>query len=157
MNKSKEYILAGDIFQVVLSQRMSVPFTARPLDVYRALRALNPSPYMYFIDLGDTQIVGSSPEVLVRVQNRQVTLRPIAGTRHRGQSAEEDLPPGTGTAGRSERARRAHHADRPGTQRCGPGVRDRHRVKLTDKMVIEKYSHVMHIVSARSMVNWRTA
>ena len=64
VEKSKEYILAGDIFQVVLSQRMSVPFKARPLDVYRALRALNPSPYMYFIDLGDTQIVGSSPEVL---------------------------------------------------------------------------------------------
>ena len=70
---------------------MSVPFKARPLDVYRALRALNPSPYMYFIDLGDTQIVGSSPEVLVRVQDRQVTLRPIAGTRHRGDTAEEDL------------------------------------------------------------------
>ena len=90
VEKCKEYILAGDIFQVVLSQRMSVPFSARPLDVYRALRALNPSPYMYFIDLGDTQIVGSSPEVLVRVQRRRVTLRPIAGTRHRGETPEED-------------------------------------------------------------------
>jgi len=90
VQKCKEYILAGDIFQVVLSQRMSVPFQARALDVYRALRALNPSPYMYFIDLGDAQIVGSSPEVLVRVQQRRVTLRPIAGTRHRGATAEED-------------------------------------------------------------------
>ena len=79
VQQSKEYILSGDIFQVVLSQRMSVPFQARPLDVYRALRALNPSPYMFYIDLGDTQIVGSSPEVLVRVQQRRVTLRPIAG------------------------------------------------------------------------------
>ncbi len=90
VEKCREYILAGDIFQVVLSQRMSVPFDARPLDVYRSLRALNPSPYMYFIDLGDTQIVGSSPEVLVRVQNRRVTLRPIAGTRRRGKTPAED-------------------------------------------------------------------
>ena len=88
--RSKEYILAGDIFQVVLSQRMSVPFQARPIDVYRALRVLNPSPYMYFIDLGDTQIVGSSPEVLVRVEDRRMTVRPIAGTRPRGASAEAD-------------------------------------------------------------------
>ena len=75
----KEYIRAGDVFQVVLSQRMSVPFRARPVDVYRALRALNPSPYMYFLDLDGTQVVGSSPEILVRVQDGEVTVRPIAG------------------------------------------------------------------------------
>src|SRR5690606_37189604 len=90
VEKSKEYILSGDIVQVVLSQRMSLPFSARPLDVYRALRVLNPSPYMFFIDLGDTQVVGSSPEVLVRVQHRTVTLRPIAGTRPRGADPAED-------------------------------------------------------------------
>ena len=87
----KEYIRAGDVFQVVLSQRMSVPFRARPVDVYRALRALNPSPYMYFLDLDGTQVVGSSPEILVRVQDGTVTVRPIAGTRPRGATHEEDL------------------------------------------------------------------
>ena len=86
----KEYIRAGDVFQVVLSQRMSVPFRARPVDVYRALRALNPSPYMYFLDLDGTQVVGSSPEILVRVQDGEITVRPIAGTRPRGATAQED-------------------------------------------------------------------
>ena len=82
--KAKDYIRAGDVFQVVLSQRMSVPFRARPVDVYRALRALNPSPYMYFLDLDGFQVVGSSPEILVRMQGGEVTVRPIAGTRPRG-------------------------------------------------------------------------
>lgn len=86
----KELIAAGDIMQVVLSQRMSMPFTARPMDVYRALRASNPSPYMYFMDFQDYQVVGSSPEVLVRKHDDKVTLRPIAGTRPRGVTAEED-------------------------------------------------------------------
>src|SRR5690606_5940492 len=90
VEKSKEYIRAGDIFQVVLSQRLSVPFNARPVDVYRALRALNPSPYMYFLDVGGTQVVGSSPEILVRQQGGAVTVRPIAGTRPRGATPEED-------------------------------------------------------------------
>jgi anthranilate synthase component 1 len=146
VEKSKEYILSGDIFQVVLSQRMSVPFTARPLDVYRALRALNPSPYMYFIDLGDTQIVGSSPEVLVRVHQRQVTLRPIAGTRHRGESAEEDQ--------RLEKElledpkERAEHLMLIDLGRNDVGrVAKTGSVRVTDNMVIERYSHVMHIVS----------
>lgn len=80
VEKSKEYIRSGDIFQVVLSQRLSVPFNARPVDVYRALRALNPSPYMYFLDVGGTQVVGSSPEILVRLEEGEVTVRPIAGT-----------------------------------------------------------------------------
>jgi anthranilate synthase component 1 len=146
VEKSKEYILSGDIFQVVLSQRMSVPFEARPLDVYRALRALNPSPYMYFIDLGDAQIVGSSPEVLVRVQQRRVTLRPIAGTRHRGETAEEDR--------RLERElltdpkERAEHLMLIDLGRNDVGaVAKIGSVEVTDNMVVERYSHVMHIVS----------
>jgi anthranilate synthase component 1 len=146
VERSKEYILAGDVFQVVLSQRMSVPFTARPLDVYRALRALNPSPYMYFIDLGDTQIVGSSPEVLVRVQNRQVTLRPIAGTRRRGDTPEEDLRLEQELL--ADPKERAEHIMLIDLGRNDAGkVSTIGSVKLTDKMIIERYSHVMHIVS----------
>ncbi len=146
VNRCKDYILSGDIFQVVLSQRMSVPFAARPLDVYRALRALNPSPYMYFIDLGDSQIVGSSPEVLVRVQQRRVTLRPIAGTRRRGASVEEDR--------RLEQEllddpkERAEHLMLIDLGRNDAGrVCRTGTVEVTDRMVIERYSHVMHIVS----------
>jgi anthranilate synthase component 1 len=146
VERSKEYILSGDIFQVVLSQRMSVPFTARPLDVYRALRALNPSPYMYFIDLGDTQIVGSSPEVLVRVQNRQVTLRPIAGTRHRGATPEEDRRLEEELL--SDPKERAEHLMLIDLGRNDAGrVSRTGTVRVTDNMIIERYSHVMHIVS----------
>jgi len=146
VEKSKEYIISGDIFQVVLSQRMSVPFKARPLDVYRALRALNPSPYMYFIDLGDTQIVGSSPEVLVRVQDRQVTLRPIAGTRHRGDTVEEDLRLGEELL--NDPKERAEHIMLIDLGRNDVGrVSTTGTVKLTDNMIVERYSHVMHIVS----------
>ncbi|NNK38707.1 MAG: anthranilate synthase component I, partial [Xanthomonadales bacterium] len=146
VQKSKEYILSGDIFQVVLSQRMSVPFSARPLDVYRALRALNPSPYMFFIDLGDTQIVGSSPEVLVRVQQRQVTLRPIAGTRHRGETAEEDERLEEELL--NDPKERAEHLMLIDLGRNDAGrVSKTGTVKLTDNMIIERYSHVMHIVS----------
>jgi len=146
VNRCKEYILAGDIFQVVLSQRMSVPFAARPLDVYRALRALNPSPYMYFIDLGDTQIVGSSPEVLVRVQQRRVTLRPIAGTRHRGTSVEEDRRLEQELL--NDPKERAEHLMLIDLGRNDAGrVCRTGSVKVTDTMVIERYSHVMHIVS----------
>jgi anthranilate synthase component 1 len=146
VEKSKEYILAGDIFQVVLSQRMSVPFEARPLDVYRALRALNPSPYMYFIDLGDTQIVGSSPEVMVRVQQRQVSLRPIAGTRHRGETPEEDRRLEEELL--SDPKERAEHIMLIDLGRNDVGrVAETGSVKVTENMVIERYSHVMHIVS----------
>jgi anthranilate synthase component 1 len=146
VEQSKEYILSGDIFQVVLSQRMSVPFKARPLDVYRALRALNPSPYMYFIDLGDTQIVGSSPEVLVRVQNRQVTLRPIAGTRHRGDTAEQDLLLEEELL--NDPKERAEHIMLIDLGRNDVGrVATTGSVKVTDNMIVERYSHVMHIVS----------
>ena len=146
VEKSKQYILAGDIFQVVLSQRMSVPFQARPLDVYRALRALNPSPYMYFLDLGDTQIVGSSPEVLVRVQNRRVTLRPIAGTRHRGQTPDEDRALADELL--SDPKECAEHLMLIDLGRNDAGrVAKTGSVEMTDQMVIERYSHVMHIVS----------
>ena len=146
VEKSKEYILSGDVFQVVLSQRMSVPFQSRPLDVYRALRALNPSPYMYFIDLGDSQIVGSSPEVLVRVQNRQVTLRPIAGTRHRGATVEEDKRLEAELL--NDPKERAEHIMLIDLGRNDAGrVSTTGTVKVTDNMVIESYSHVMHIVS----------
>jgi len=146
VDRCKEYILAGDIFQVVLSQRMSVPFSARPLDVYRALRALNPSPYMYFIDLGDTQIVGSSPEVLVRVQRRRVTLRPIAGTRRRGDSRDEDRRLEEELL--NDPKERAEHLMLIDLGRNDVGrVAGTGSVKVTDHMVIERYSHVMHIVS----------
>jgi anthranilate synthase component 1 len=91
VRKAQEYVRAGDIFQVVPSQRLRVPFRARPIDVYRALRALNPSPYMYFVDVGGTQVVGSSPEILARLRDGVVTVRPIAGTRPRGATPELDL------------------------------------------------------------------
>lgn len=146
VNTSKEYILAGDIFQVVLSQRMSVPFSARPIDVYRSLRALNPSPYMYFIDLGDTQIVGSSPEVLVRVQNRRMTVRPIAGTRPRGASIEADKALAEELL--TDPKELAEHLMLVDLGRNDVGrVAATGTVELTDSKVIERYSHVMHIVS----------
>jgi anthranilate synthase component 1 len=113
VEKSKDYIRAGDIFQVVLSQRLSVPFQARPVDVYRALRALNPSPYMYFLDVGGTQVVGSSPEILVRLEDGRVTVRPIAGTRPRGVTPEEDAALEAELLADPEGARRAPDADRP--------------------------------------------
>ncbi|HET6564510.1 MAG TPA: anthranilate synthase component I [Xanthomonadales bacterium] len=146
VKKSKEYILSGDIFQVVLSQRMSVPFTARALDVYRALRVLNPSPYMFFIDLGDTQVVGSSPEVLVRVQQRNITLRPIAGTRPRGANHAEDKRLEAELL--ADPKELAEHLMLIDLGRNDVGrVSKTGTVKVTDQMVIEKYSHVMHIVS----------
>lgn len=146
VQKSKEYIVAGDIFQVVLSQRMSVPFTSRPLDVYRVLREINPSPYMFFIDLGDTQVVGSSPEVLVRVQQRRITLRPIAGTRHRGSTPEEDRLLEEELL--NDPKERAEHLMLIDLGRNDVGQVSRiGTVKLTETMVIERYSHVMHIVS----------
>ena len=144
--RCKEYILAGDIFQVVLSQRMSVPFRARPMDVYRALRALNPSPYMYFLDLGDHQVVGASPEVLVRVEDGQAMLRPIAGTRPRGKTPAEDRALEKELlADPKERAEHLMLIDL-GRNDLGRVARTG-TVNLTDTMVVERYSHVMHIVS----------
>ncbi|WP_448244619.1 anthranilate synthase component I [Pseudoxanthomonas mexicana] len=146
VEQSKEYIRAGDIFQVVLSQRLSVPFNARPVDVYRALRALNPSPYMYFLDVGDVQVVGSSPEILVRLEQGEVTVRPIAGTRPRGKTHDEDLAlEGELLADPKERAEHLMLIDlgRNDTGR----VSEAGTVQVGEQFVIERYSHVMHIVS----------
>jgi anthranilate synthase component 1 len=146
VEKSKDYIRAGDIFQVVLSQRMSVPFRARPVDVYRALRALNPSPYMYFLDLGGTQIVGSSPEILVRLQGGKITVRPIAGTRPRGKTPEEDLALEAELL--ADPKERAEHLMLIDLGRNDVGrVAQPGSVELGERFVIERYSHVMHIVS----------
>jgi anthranilate synthase component 1 len=146
VHKAKEYIAAGDVMQVVLSQRMSIPFSAPSLDLYRALRGLNPSPYMFFLDLGDMQVVGSSPEILVRLEDEEVTVRPIAGTRRRGHDAAEDAAfEAELLADPKERAEHLMLIDlgRNDIGRvCKTGS-----VRLTDKMVIERYSHVMHIVS----------
>ncbi|MEY3874982.1 MAG: hypothetical protein RIR50_153 [Pseudomonadota bacterium] len=138
VKRTKEYVLAGDCMQVVIGQRISQPYNDSPLSLYRALRSLNPSPYMYLYDFGDHQIVGSSPEILVRQEKRQidgqekrfVIVRPIAGTRPRGSNPEQDAQ--LAKEARNDVGRIAKN----GT------------VKVTDRMVIEKYSHVQHIVSS---------
>lgn len=146
VSRAQEYIAAGDIFQVVLSQRFSLPFSLPPVSLYRALRRTNPSPFLYFLDFDDAAVVGSSPEILVRVRDDKVTIRPIAGTRPRGETPEEDRALEADLLadpkelsehlmlldlGRNDVGRVA----KPGT------------VRVTDKMMIERYSHVMHIVS----------
>ena len=146
VDRSKEYIRAGDVFQVVLSQRLSVPFNARPVDVYRALRALNPSPYMYFLDVGDVQVVGSSPEILVRLQDGEVTVRPIAGTRPRGQTPEQDIALEAELL--ADPKERAEHLMLIDLGRNDAGrVSVAGSVEVGEQFVIERYSHVMHIVS----------
>lgn len=146
VRRAQEYIRDGDIFQVVLSQRLSVPFRARPVDVYRALRSLNPSPYMYFIDLGKTQIVGSSPEILVRQQHGKVVLRPIAGTRPRGATVEEDQALEAELL--ADPKERAEHLMLIDLGRNDVGrVSTIGSVSLTESFAVERYSHVMHIVS----------
>ena len=144
--KAKDYIRAGDVFQVVLSQRMSVPFRARPVDVYRALRALNPSPYMYFLDLDGFQVVGSSPEILVRMQGGDVTVRPIAGTRPRGATPAEDAALEAELL--ADPKERAEHLMLIDLGRNDVGrVAEPGTVRIPDRFLIERYSHVMHIVS----------
>ena len=146
VERSKELIRAGDIFQVVLSQRLSVPFRARPVDVYRALRALNPSPYMYFLDVGGTQVVGSSPEILVRLQDGTVTVRPIAGTRPRGATPEQDAALEAELL--ADPKERAEHLMLIDLGRNDAGrVSEPGTVQVGERFVIERYSHVMHIVS----------
>ncbi len=146
VKRSREYIAAGDVFQVVLSQRLSVPFRARPVDVYRALRALNPSPYMYFLDLGTTQIVGSSPEILVRQQGDQITVRPIAGTRPRGATPEQDLALEAELL--ADPKERAEHLMLIDLGRNDVGrVAEPGTVEVGEQFVVERYSHVMHIAS----------
>ncbi len=142
----KQYIRDGDIFQVVLSQRMAVPFKARPLELYRALRTLNPSPYMFFVDLGDFQIASSSPEILVRLDQGEVTVRPMAGTRRRGATPVEDAALAEELL--ADPKELAEHLMLIDLGRNDVGrVAQVGTVQVTDKMFIERYSHVMHIVS----------
>lgn len=146
VERVREYTLAGDIMQVVPSQRMSVPFEDAPLDVYRALRYLNPSPYMFFLDLDDFQIAGSSPEILTRVEHGRVTVRPIAGTRRRGHSEAEDAALEAELLADPKEI--AEHLMLIDLGRNDVGrIADPGTVEVTDQMVVERYSHVMHIVS----------
>ncbi len=146
VDKIKDYIVEGDCMQVVLSQRPSIPFESEPVDLYRALRCLNPSPYMYFLDLDGFQIVGSSPEILVRLEDDMVTVRPIAGTRPRGKTEEEDIALETDLL--ADPKELAEHLMLIDLGRNDTGrVAEMGSVQLTDKMIIERYSHVMHIVS----------
>lgn len=142
----KQHVLAGDTMQVVLSQRLSIPFDASPLNLYRALRNLNPSPYLYFLDLGDHQVVGSSPEILARLEHGEVTVRPIAGTRRRGRTEAEDLALEQEMLADPKEI--AEHLMLIDLGRNDVGrVAKTGTVELTDKMVVERYSHVMHITS----------
>jgi anthranilate synthase component I len=144
--RSKEYIFAGDCMQVQVSQRTSREFAAPPLSLYRALRGVNPSPYMYYFDFGDHHVVGASPEILVRLAGDTVTLRPIAGTRPRGASPAEDAARAAELL--ADPKERAEHVMLIDLGRNDVGrVAATGSVKVTEQMVIERYSHVMHIVS----------
>lgn len=146
VDRIKDYELAGDIMQVVLAQRLSAPFTAAPLALYRALRHLNPSPYMYFLHCGDYHIVGSSPEILARVEDGMVTVRPIAGTRVRGATPEEDKALEQDLLADPKEV--AEHLMLIDLGRNDVGrVSEIGGVHVTEQMVVERYSHVMHIVS----------
>jgi len=146
VERVKDYVLDGDCMQVVISQRLSIPFEAPPLNLYRALRGLNPSPYMYFLHMGDFHVVGSSPEILARLEDDDVTVRPIAGTRRRGHSEEEDLALEQELL--ADPKELAEHLMLIDLGRNDAGrVSEIGSVQLTDKMIVERYSHVMHIVS----------
>lgn len=146
VEKIRQYVLAGDIMQCVISQRMQVPYSGDPVNIYRALRTLNPSPYMYCLNMGDFHIVGSSPEILARLENGEVTVRPIAGTRYRGQTVEEDQALEQELL--SDPKEIAEHLMLIDLGRNDVGrVAQTGQVTVTDKMVVERYSHVMHIVS----------
>lgn len=146
VERAKEYIRAGDIFQVVLSQRFEAPFTLPPFALYRALRRVNPAPFLYFLDFGGFSVVGSSPEILVRVRDGDVTIRPIAGTRPRGKTPEEDKALGADLL--ADPKELAEHLMLLDLGRNDVGrVAEIGTVKVTDKFFLEYYSHVMHIVS----------
>ncbi len=146
VEKVREYILAGDVMQVVPSRRMSLPFAAAPFDFYRALRELNPSPYMYFLDFGEFYVIGSSPEILVRLRGEQLSTRPIAGTRRRGHDPAEDLAMERELL--SDPKELAEHLMLIDLGRNDLGrVAQIGSVRATEKMAVERYSHVMHIVS----------
>jgi anthranilate synthase component 1 len=146
VEKAKRYIFDGDIMQVVLSQRMVQPFPASPLSLYRALRSVNPSPYMFYYDMGDHHVVGASPEILARLEGDTVTVRPIAGTRPRGKTPQQDAALAEELL--ADPKELAEHLMLIDLGRNDIGrVAEHGTVKLTEKMVIERYSHVMHIVS----------
>jgi anthranilate synthase component 1 len=146
VDRIKDYIVEGDAMQVVLSQRMSIPYTAPPLDLYRALRSLNPSPYMYYLDMDDFHIVGSSPEILVHLEDDVITVRPIAGTRPRGADEEADRALEADLL--ADPKELAEHLMLIDLGRNDTGrVSEIGSVELTERMVVEYYSHVMHIVS----------
>ncbi|HEU0234188.1 MAG TPA: anthranilate synthase component I [Gallionella sp.] len=144
--RAKQYIFDGDIMQVVLAQRMAQPFPAAPLSLYRALRSINPSPYMFYYDMGDHHVVGASPEILVRLEHDTVTVRPIAGTRPRGKTQRQDAEFADELL--ADPKELAEHLMLIDLGRNDIGrVAQNGTVKLTEKMIIERYSHVMHIVS----------
>lgn len=146
VEKARQYIIDGDAMQIVLSQRLSIPFKAKPIDLYRALRSLNPSPYMYYLNLDDHFVVGSSPEILVRLEDDDVTVRPIAGTRPRGKDSNHDLALEKELL--ADPKELAEHLMLIDLGRNDAGrVSQTGSVTLTEKMIVERYSHVMHIVS----------
>jgi len=142
----KKYINSGDVMQVVLSQRMTIDFEEKPIDFYRELRKINPSPYMYYLNMGDYTVVGSSPEILARLENNKVTVRPIAGTRPRGSNSKVDKKYEIDLI--NDKKELAEHLMLIDLGRNDIGrICETGSVSLTDQMIIEKYSHVMHIVS----------
>ncbi len=144
--RAKDYIEAGDIFQVVLAQRFTTPFTLPPIELYRALRRINPSPFLFFLDLPGFALTGSSPEILVRARDGEVTIRPIAGTRPRGRNAAEDKANRESLL--ADPKERAEHLMLLDLGRNDVGrVASAHSVEVTDSYTVEFYSHVMHIVS----------
>ncbi|MEY4396040.1 MAG: hypothetical protein RL595_3289, partial [Planctomycetota bacterium] len=144
--KCKEYIFAGDIFQVVISQRLETKTNAKALDIYRTLRVVNPSPFLFFLSMGELHLIGSSPEIMVRVEEGNVTIRPLAGTRPRGANEEEDRKLAADLVG--DPKERAEHIMLVDLGRNDVGrIADFGSVRLTDVMTVEKYSHVMHLCS----------
>jgi len=146
VKKARDYVLSGDVVQVVISQRFETTSEAHPFDIYRALRIINPSPYMFYIDTEEGYLVGSSPEILVRVEDEKITLRPIAGTRPRGKTEEEDMALERELL--SDEKEKAEHIMLVDLGRNDVGrVAEIGSVNVTELMTIERYSHVMHIVS----------
>ena len=146
VNKIKEYIKAGDVMQVVLSQRMSVPFTSDPVELYSSIRHLNPSPYLYYLNLDEFYIVGSSPEILARLEDSEVTVRPIAGTRRRGRNEQDDIAMEEDMVNDPKEI--AEHLMLIDLGRNDIGrIAEAGTVEVTQKFGVERYSHVMHMVS----------
>ena len=144
--RSKDYVVAGDVVQAVISQRFERQVSSQPFDIYRALRVINPSPYMYYLDIGDAQLVGSSPEILVRLEGDMITLRPIAGTRKRGATENEDINLEEDL--KKDPKENAEHIMLVDLGRNVVGrVAEIGSVKVTELMAVERYSHVMHLVS----------